>query len=261
MLFIDLDQFKLINDSLGHAAGDQLLVDDRRPAAHARCGRATSSARFGGDEFTVLCCNVAGEAAGDRTPLDRGGDRRAGSARHRRGIHRPRASGSRSRARPTTLPRLCSATPTPRCTRPKPMVDPRRASSARTITPVRGGETPDRQRSPPRARAQRVRDPLSVGAVHRGVGVAEQRLGGVVGRARDRDPDARGHEHLAGSRAGPARRSRRAAAARSSAAFARPTRSQQSTTNSSPPKRATSRRAAAWSQPSATSTSSSSPDA
>jgi diguanylate cyclase (GGDEF)-like protein/PAS domain S-box-containing protein len=69
VLFLDLDDFKVVNDTMGHGIGDQMLA-----AVGARLSSLVRdsdiAARLGGDEFALLLCNVADsvsvEAAADR---------------------------------------------------------------------------------------------------------------------------------------------------------------------------------------------------
>ena len=61
VLFLDIDDFKLVNDTLGHEAGDLLLVE-MTPRLRAALRPGDTVARFGGDEFVVLCEDVASEA-------------------------------------------------------------------------------------------------------------------------------------------------------------------------------------------------------
>lgn len=60
VLFLDLDNFKIINDTIGHDAGDEILrTIANRLGAAARSGDTT--ARVGGDEFVMVCENVRNE--------------------------------------------------------------------------------------------------------------------------------------------------------------------------------------------------------
>jgi len=68
VLFLDFDRFKIINDSLGHEVGDQLLISiSKRLTANlrdidtpTRLGEGHLSARLGGDEFVILLDGISG---------------------------------------------------------------------------------------------------------------------------------------------------------------------------------------------------------
>ncbi len=69
LLFIDLDRFKNINDSLGHRFGDLVLVAAAE-RLHAALPGAASLARLGGDEFTAILPQVADEQQAARVAED-----------------------------------------------------------------------------------------------------------------------------------------------------------------------------------------------
>lgn len=65
VLFIDLDGFKTINDTLGHQAGDQLLVQVANQLADS-IRSSDTAARFGGDEFTMIINQLSEETSVNR---------------------------------------------------------------------------------------------------------------------------------------------------------------------------------------------------
>ncbi len=92
LLYLDLDQFKLVNDTCGHPAGDQLLKQITG-VLQSRVRTGDTLARLGGDEFGILLQDCAldqamriaeGAAPGDpRLPLHLAGRRARVGAEHR----------------------------------------------------------------------------------------------------------------------------------------------------------------------------------
>ena len=101
VLAIDLDDFKYINDSLGHSIGDELITRVGQ-AVRDRLRRTDVLARLGGDEFAVILPRVDERRRdGGGRGAARGGRRgRPGRARRARRGQGPPASASRCSTRP-----------------------------------------------------------------------------------------------------------------------------------------------------------------
>ena len=120
LLHIDLDRFKQINDTLGHPAGDAMLIHTAQ-TIRAICAKAISSRRTGGDEFVIVCNADIGD----------GRFRRARATSSSRALRKPpllrgprmplrhehRHSRRLRRARSTAS--VCSSTPTSRSIAPR----------------------------------------------------------------------------------------------------------------------------------------------
>ena len=145
VLFLDLDRFKLVNDSLGHAAGDAAARPS--PSGSAARARSDTVARLGGDEFAILLEGVDGATSASRVAradrrralASRSRSRPARCVRHRQHRHRVRhrrrrrrADDAAARRRHRHVPRegsgarAATSSSTPACT---PRADARGSSS------------------------------------------------------------------------------------------------------------------------------------
>ena len=135
VLFLDLDDFKVVNDGFGHEAGDRLLIQVAQRLRGA-VREQDLVARLGGDEFTVLCVGVDDQTLATVTA---GRLRAALSSPSTSPASAATSASASGRASPRPArpsPRRCCATPTPRCTRPRRPA--RTASSSSATRPAPG---------------------------------------------------------------------------------------------------------------------------
>ena len=151
VLFVDLDGFKLVNDSLGHVVGDRFLVAiSQRLQGHLRPG--DTLARLGGDEFAILAETSARRRTCARSPSGCNAPLQNRSRSTITSCSARRASASSSAGRNIDRSTRCCATPTSRCTREGG--GPRRLRAVRSGDARVGAQAVDRRnRAAPRDRA------------------------------------------------------------------------------------------------------------
>ena len=131
VMFLDLDNFKNVNDSLGHDAGDRLLQ-----AAAQRLVKSTrpsdTVARLGGDEFAILLEGIRSETDVERIAVADHRRRSTGRCCSTAGKPTPRPASAWPARSPATTPSSCCATPTSPCTTPRPPARRAACCSSRT---------------------------------------------------------------------------------------------------------------------------------
>ena len=147
LLIVDLDDFKQVNDTLGHHRGDELLIQVADRLQHSlRSGDLL--ARIGGDEFAVLIDGATEALAADVAERLRAGINTPYRVA-RMMSERPRASGSRCSPTTAGTRTNSSRAPTSRCTTRSSPVSGRASSPANSIGPTGRGWRPSPGSTPP----------------------------------------------------------------------------------------------------------------
>ncbi len=113
LLMCDLDRFKLVNDTYGHQAGDE-VIKSLAALLKGACHPGDLVARYGGEEFVMLLADCDNTTASRRADQIRLALVAASAAEDERPVRRPSASAS-PRSSPAIRPRPCSAAPTGPC--------------------------------------------------------------------------------------------------------------------------------------------------